>query len=78
MRSMNSNQYRSYFQCISSIKYTVLYSFKGPLTYNDAGQAILVGVVSRGYGCAKKNYPGIYTRVTEVLPWIKDELAKTC
>ena len=66
------------FQCIFSIKYTVVYSFKGPLTYNDAGQAILVGVVSRGQGCALKDYPGIYARVTEVLPWIEEELAKTC
>ena len=67
-----------YFQCSSLINDTVVYLLKGPLTYNDAGRETLVGVVSRGYGCAKKNYPGIYTRVTEVLPWIKDELAKTC
>ena len=66
------------FQCISLIRYTVVYLFAGPLTYNDAGQEYLVGVVSRGYGCAVVDYPGIYARVTYVLPWIEDELAKTC
>ena len=66
------------FQCISLIRYTLVYLFKGPLTYYDDGQAILVGVVSRGYGCAVVDYPGIYARVTYVLPWIEDELAKTC
>ena len=38
----------------------------------------MVGVVSRGYGCGDVDYPGIYARVTEVLPWIEEELAKTC
>ena len=62
-----------YFQCFSLIANTVVYLFKGPLTYKDAGQETLVGVVSRGAGCASKDYPGIYARVTEVLPWINDE-----
>ena len=38
----------------------------------------MVGVVSRGYGCGDVDYPGVYARVTEVLPWIEEELAKTC
>ena len=52
--------------------------FLGPLTFNDGGGETLVGVVSRGYGCALKDFPGIYGRITAVLPWIKNELAETC
>ena len=34
----------------------------GPLWVEEGGKAVLVGLVSRGRGCAKRNYPGIYTR----------------
>ena len=34
----------------------------GPLWVEEKGKAVLVGLVSRGRGCAKQNYPGIYTR----------------
>ncbi|XP_023349609.1 uncharacterized protein LOC111718292 isoform X3 [Eurytemora carolleeae] len=32
---------------------------------------VLVGIVSRGKGCAMRNYPGIYTRVKSVWKWVR-------
>ena len=34
----------------------------GPLWVEENGKAILVGLVSRGRGCAYANFPGIFTR----------------
>ena len=59
----------------SSIPY---YLTSGPLTYDDDGKQTLVGVVSWGRECGLKDYPGVYARITEVLPWIQEELSKTC
>ena len=50
----------------------------GPLTFNDEGRETIVGVVSFGEGCAQASNPGVYARVTEVLPWIKEQLKNTC
>ncbi|CAK6433129.1 unnamed protein product [Pipistrellus nathusii] len=43
----------------------------GPLVYPDSRNIwYLVGIVSWGDGCAKKNKPGVYTRVTAYRDWI--------
>jgi len=48
----------------------------GPLTYNNNGRATLVGVVSWGSRSCDQNT--IFARVTEVLPWIENEMKEQC
>lgn len=40
---------------------------------ND-GQWTQVGIVSWGIGCGKGQYPGVYTRVSNFIPWITKNL----
>ena len=42
----------------------------GPLICPIDGKATLMGVVSRGQGCASEGYPGIYSNVHFALEWI--------
>lgn len=43
----------------------------GPLVVpNGQGGMVLAGVVSWGYGCADKRYPGMYARVSSFASWI--------
>ncbi|XP_061828081.1 transmembrane protease serine 13a [Nerophis lumbriciformis] len=42
----------------------------GPLVCQTDDLWYLVGITSWGAGCAQTNRPGVYTRVSNVLPWI--------
>ncbi|XP_073834583.1 trypsin-1 [Musca autumnalis] len=44
----------------------------GPLVYKST----LIGIVSWGVGCAERKKPGVYARVSELMPWIKQTLQK--
>jgi len=47
----------------------------GPLVdYRRDGRAEIVGIVSWGIGCGVKGRPGVYTRVTQFVPWIKKKV----
>ncbi|XP_050349532.1 transmembrane protease serine 9-like [Nymphalis io] len=51
----------------------------GPLINENSEHAYdLIGIVSWGYGCARKGYPGVYTRVTKYLDWIRDNTEDGC
>ncbi len=43
----------------------------GPIFVNDNGTYKLTGIVSSGNGCAWPGYPGIYTHVVNLRPWIE-------
>ena len=44
----------------------------GPLVFEeDDGTFKLVGVVSAGLGCARRDVPGIYANVSNHVEWIK-------
>ncbi|XP_003783593.1 urokinase-type plasminogen activator [Otolemur garnettii] len=48
----------------------------GPLVCSTQGRLTLTGIVSWGRGCALKDKPGVYTRVSRFLPWIRTHMGK--
>ncbi|GLV46395.1 hypothetical protein CBL_20738 [Carabus blaptoides fortunei] len=48
----------------------------GPLMVGSENHVIVVGVVSTGIGCARPYLPGLYTRVSEYIPWIRSVVTK--
>ncbi|CAL8353763.1 unnamed protein product [Lota lota] len=47
----------------------------GPLVCQASdGLWYLVGITSWGAGCGRQNQPGIYTKVTSMLPWIQSKM----
>ncbi|XP_018419337.1 PREDICTED: urokinase-type plasminogen activator [Nanorana parkeri] len=49
----------------------------GPLICQYNGQMVLYGIISWGDECAKKNKPGVYTRMTNYLTWIEKNMAQS-
>lgn len=47
----------------------------GPLvcrSSSDPNESYLAGIVSHGEGCARRNEPGVYTRVSLYVEWIDE------
>ncbi|XP_026151291.1 transmembrane protease serine 3 [Mastacembelus armatus] len=48
----------------------------GPLACEESSVWKLVGATSWGIGCAMRNKPGVYTRITQSLSWIRQQMEK--
>lgn len=46
----------------------------GPLACEESSVWKLVGATSWGMGCAARNKPGVYTRITMALSWIRRQM----
>ena len=48
----------------------------GPLICVVDGAPVLYGVVSWGYGCAHRDYPGIYAKVASQIDWLSSVIGE--
>ncbi|MBJ6764854.1 serine protease [Myxococcaceae bacterium JPH2] len=46
----------------------------GPLSSKSGSNYVLQGITSFGVGCARANLPGIYTRVSNYISWIQQQV----
>ena len=48
----------------------------GPYVLTKDDRYYLIGVVSYGRGCARAEYPGVYTKVQHYMPWIQEMIGE--